>query len=107
MALSGTHFHGAGHCSTALWEQHVLLCGPANVLGENVLYYGVTQCYSEGLQETFGWSKCHMSQESMEVIKSFSPRQNHFKETVPPLIARFDISGFLSLGPSEGESVQE
>jgi hypothetical protein len=37
---------------------------------------------------------CHTS---VEVIKSFFPRQNYFKEPMALLIARHDISRFLSL----------
>jgi hypothetical protein len=37
-----------------MWEQHIILCGGWSVLDENVWDYGVTQCYSEGIQERFG-----------------------------------------------------
>lgn len=38
MAPSGTRFHGVGCYSTARWQQHVILCGGASVLGDNTLW---------------------------------------------------------------------
>jgi hypothetical protein len=57
-----TPLHGGNNMSYSVEEQVFLV----------ITHYGVTLCYSEEIQEMVWWLRCHRSQESVEVIKSFS-----------------------------------
>jgi hypothetical protein len=81
--INGTHFHRTSHCSTVLWEQNVIVCGPATVFDSNLVNYEVSQCYSEGNQDKDRWLMCfkqdHNALVSKEVSGDKLPLDEHGK----------------------------